>query len=85
MNIEALLDPWSMVIVFGGTLFATLLRCGSSELRAVAHCLGQLRSPRFSYLRARAELAPQVEVIRHDGVLRARPDPSRDATGRSRR
>jgi chemotaxis protein MotA len=78
MNIEALLDPWSLAIVLGGTAFATLLRCGPSEWRALSRCIGQLGTRRFSYVRARAELAPQVEVIRHDGVLRAQPDPSGD-------
>ena len=79
MNLDALFDPWSIAIVVGGTTFATLLRSGSAELRAASHCLLQLRSPRFSFSAARAELAPQVEVIRHDGVLRARPHPSEDA------
>ena len=79
MNIQALIDPASLAIVLGGTLLATMLRSGPAEWRATAHCLGQLRKRHFSYNKARAELAPQVEAICTDGVLHARPEPSGDA------
>jgi len=79
MNLDALVDMWSAIVVIGGTAVATLLRCGFGEMRATLHCLAQLLRRRFSYDRARAELAPQVETIRHDGVMRARPEPSADA------
>jgi len=79
MDINALIDPWSAAVVIGGTALATLLRCGLGELRATLHCLAQLLRRRFSYARARAELAPEVEMIRHDGVMRARPEPFKDA------
>lgn len=78
MNLEALLDPFSGVLVFAGTALATLLRCGLGEMRATVHCVALLARPRFSCARARAELARQVDEIRHDGVFRAQPRPSRD-------
>lgn len=78
MDLNALIDPWSAAIVVLGTALATLLRCGLGELHATVHCLVQLLRPRFKYERSRAELAEQVETIRHDGVLRARPERSSD-------
>lgn len=79
MNFEALVDPWSGALVVAGTALATLLRCGLADLRATIRCLAQLLRPRFTFARARSQLARQVEEIRHDGVFRARPQPSADA------
>ncbi len=78
MRFEALIDPWSVVVVLGGTLATTLLRTGRAEWLATVQVLGQLLQPRFSYARARASVAHQVEEIRHVGVMRAKPKPSSD-------
>lgn len=78
MNLEALVDPVSGLLVVAGTALATLMRCGLGDLGATLHCLAQLLRPRFSCAQARAELARQVEEIRHDGVFRARSEPSAD-------
>lgn len=78
MRIEALIDPWSFAIVLGGTLATTLLRTGRAEWLATAQVVGQLLQPRFSYARARASVAHQVEEIRHVGIVRAQPEPSSD-------
>ncbi|MCP9221231.1 MotA/TolQ/ExbB proton channel family protein [Erythrobacter sp. LQ02-29] len=78
MDFANLIDPTGAAIVLGGTIIATVLRTGRQEWRATAHVLARLTRPRFSYARTRAEIAPQVEGIRNDGVLRARPAPSND-------
>ena len=78
MDFNALIDPWSAAIVVAGTGLATLLRCGLGELRAAVHCIARLPRRRFSYARARAELAGQVKTIRRDGVMRARTEQSAD-------
>ncbi|MBC2665623.1 MotA/TolQ/ExbB proton channel family protein [Novosphingobium flavum] len=73
-----LIDGLSALIVFGGTLLATLLRSGWREsalaLRAALAAFG----PGFSAERTRGELAAQVRAIREDGVLRARRRPVGD-------
>ena len=79
MNLDALFDPASALIVVLGTALATILRCGLGELRATLHCVAQLPRRRFSYARARAEMSAQVEAIRNDGILRARSQPATDA------
>ncbi len=78
MDISALWDPASASIVLGGTLFATALRAGPSGLGATALSLAGLATKRFDYGTARAEIAAEVESIRHDGVLRAQPSNSSD-------
>ena len=66
-----LLDIPSALIVVGGTCLATLLRCGTGDVRAAGQGLAQLVRPRFNAKAVRAELAVQVREIREDGVLRA--------------
>jgi chemotaxis protein MotA len=74
-----LLDGTSALIVFGGTLVATLLRCGWRESAlACRMLLAAFRKP-FSADEARAELVVQVRAIRSDGVIRARPERVGDA------
>ncbi|RXZ66609.1 MotA/TolQ/ExbB proton channel family protein [Pelagerythrobacter rhizovicinus] len=68
-----LLDPLSAAIVLGGTLAATLLRCGWRDARVALHALAQLPSRPFDSARVRAELAAQVQEIGEDGILRAEP------------
>lgn len=79
MDFSALWDPASAAIVIGGTLLATALRAGFADLTATLLVLGGLIRSRFDYPAARAEIAAQVEDMRHDGVLRAEPSKSSDS------
>ena len=67
------LDPVALGIVLGGTLLATLLRCGFAEARMAMCKLGELLCPAFDPLRAKAELARQLRDIASHGYLRAEP------------
>ncbi len=78
MDFMALLDATGAAIVLGGTLLATLLGSGRRELSAMLASLWHLAERPFDYERARAEIARDVEAIRVDGVLRARPMRSSD-------
>lgn len=73
MNPMQLLDPLSAGIVLGGTLAATLLRCGWRDMRAALRVLAQLPTRGFDSRRVRAELVAQVREIGEDGILRAEP------------
>ncbi len=73
MTAIPLLDLPSLALVLGGTVLATLLRCGWADTRLAVHALVQLFSPRFDVVHARAELAVQVQEIEEDGLLRAAP------------
>ncbi len=73
MEFTQLLDPLSAAIVIGGTLAATLLRCGWSETGAALQMLAQVPRRPFDSDRVRAELAAQVREIGQDGILRAEP------------
>lgn len=73
MDIMQLLDPLSAAIVLGGTLAATLLRCGWRDTRAALRALARLAARPFDSTRVRAELAAQVQEIGEDGILRAQP------------
>lgn len=71
MNYLSLLDAPSAVIVFGGTLLATLLRCGWRDCHQAVVQVGLLAQRQFDAEHVRAELAVQVQEIRQDGILRA--------------
>jgi chemotaxis protein MotA len=73
MNVASLLDPVSAAIVVGGTLLATLLRCGLGDCGLALSAIGQIGSRRFDADEARAELAVKVQQIQRDGVLRVQP------------
>ncbi len=73
MNWLTLIDGPSAAIVFGGTLAATVLRCGFTDCRAAIQVLCHLRSEGFDPERVRAELAVQVQEIHRDGLLRTNP------------
>ena len=73
MDFTTLVDGPSAVIVFGGTVFATLLRCGFADLGAALGRVARLPGRRFDAGRARARLAAQVQAIQRDGLLRATP------------
>lgn len=71
VDIMQLLDPLSAAIVLGGTLAATLLRCGWRDARAALRALARLMGRPFDSARVRAELAAQVQEIGEDGIFRA--------------
>lgn len=76
-------EALTVLIVIGGMLLATLLRCGWGQCRAALAALGGLIlspwRPAFDGDRVRSQLAVQVQQIGRDGLLRARPRPSGDA------
>ena len=78
MNLASLLDPAAAAIVVGGTLLATVLRCGVSDCTAALGAIGQLGNRRFDAGEARAELAAKVRQIQSEGVLRVQPTHSGD-------
>ncbi len=73
MNFASLFDPVSAAIVVGGTLLATLLRCGMGDSGRAIAAIGQLGSRRFDAAEARSELAVKVQEIQREGVLRVQP------------
>lgn len=73
MNLASLWDPVSAAIVVGGTLLATLLRCGPADCGLALGALGRLGGKRFDADEARAELAVKVQEIKRDGLLRVQP------------
>lgn len=73
MNPMTLIDGPSAAVVLGGTLVATVLRCGLDDARVTVRALYGLFRPKFRAELARAELAAQVSQIRQDGLYRARP------------
>ncbi|WP_068078149.1 MotA/TolQ/ExbB proton channel family protein [Novosphingobium lentum] len=78
MNPFALLDAQSAAIVVGGTLLATVLRCGVSDVAASVRAVAGLGRRRFRSEQARADLSSQVREICADGLLRAHPRPIGD-------
>ena len=79
MDFSALWDAGGAGIVLGGTLLATLLASGRRELGAAVRAMAALFTRRFDYEQARAEIARDVERMRHDGVLRARAPHTSDS------
>jgi chemotaxis protein MotA len=79
LNLAMLLDLQSALVVVGGTLLATGLRCGVSDSRSAIAAVRALTRSRFSADAARAELAVHVSEIRRDGVLRGEPSHLGDA------
>ncbi|PEQ14724.1 chemotaxis protein MotA [Novosphingobium sp. PC22D] len=61
----------SALIVVGGTLLATILRCGLADTRKALRVLARLPRRRFDAEGTRAELAAQIREIRQDGLIRA--------------
>lgn len=73
MQFANLFDLPSAAIVLGGTMLATVLRCGLTDCRLAIAALGQIGQQRFDAGQAKAELAVQVQEIRQDGLIRAHP------------
>ncbi len=78
MDFAALWNLESACVVLGGTVAATLLRSGRGELGAALGAIAGLGRASFDFAAARAQIAGQVEEIRHDGILRAGPNVSSD-------
>ncbi len=73
MNWQVLLDPVAATIVLGGTLLATLLRCGPTDSALALRQLSKTGTAAFDYEASRARIARQIEIIHREGILRA-PD-----------
>ncbi len=71
MNWINLLDGPSAGIVLGGTVLATLLRCGWRDCGIALVQVSQLGQPGFDAEATQTELALQVQDIHQDGLLRA--------------
>jgi chemotaxis protein MotA len=76
MTIASFVDLPSVAVVVGGTLLATVLRCGFADCRLALAALGRKR---FDAETVRGELAVQVRAIQQDGLLRASPRHSGDS------
>jgi chemotaxis protein MotA len=76
MTIASFVDLPSVAVVVGGTLLATVLRCGFGDCRLALAALGRKR---FDGVQLKAELAVQVQAIQQDGLLRATPRHSGDS------
>jgi|TARA_R100000049_G_C1956066_1_gene111199 chemotaxis protein MotA len=66
-------DPASLGIVLGGTLLATVLRCGLAETRLALAKIAALAARPFDPDRARAQMARQIRGIAKEGFVRAEP------------
>ncbi|MGN6356604.1 MAG: MotA/TolQ/ExbB proton channel family protein [Novosphingobium sp.] len=71
MDFTNFLDVRSFAIVVGGTLIATVLRCGLGDCRRALSAVAAIGRRSFDQDKVRAELAIQVQEIRNDGILRA--------------
>lgn len=71
MDFTNFLDVRSFAIVAGGTLIATLLRCGLGDCQRALSAIAAIGRSGFDQDKVRAELAIQVQEIRNDGILRA--------------
>lgn len=78
MDFENLANPQSLGFVVLGTLVGTLLRCGSSNLRATNSALWKTGRSTFDREQTRALLAYHAACICRDGVLRASDRSSSD-------
>lgn len=83
---RTLFDGTSAVIVVGGTLLGTVLRCGLADTRLATAALVAMARPRFRASHARTALSVHIQEMQRDGVIRAQPfrsgDPEFDeATG----
>lgn len=71
MSLDKLFDPAALLLVVGGTILATLFRCGREEIAHAAQMLRALLRKRFSEQRVRGALAIQAQKISAEGLLRA--------------
>jgi chemotaxis protein MotA len=75
----SLYEGTTLLIVAGGTLLATFLRCGRQDsLATLRQILHVLAGGHLDLEDLRARLARVVQVMVRDGVLRAQPQPTGD-------
>lgn len=85
MTMTLFSDGTAALIVLGGTLLATVLRCGWSDCRVtlvmLGNVVGQTMSPqgRFDGERVRSRLARVLQEITRDGLLRVEPRSTSDS------
>lgn len=76
-NVLSLIDQWfdpvSLAIVLGGTLLATMLRCGLAETRLAIAKVAALVTRPFDPAQAKAEMARQIRSIADKGFHGAAP------------
>lgn len=70
-GVAQLIDPFAACIVVGGSILATCARCGLGSARDAASQIARLPSRRFRYEKERAALAPMVNDIAKNGLIRA--------------
>lgn len=73
MDLVSYADAISAAIVLGGTLLATVLRCGFGDCVAALRALAAITAPRFDGEKMRSRLAVQVQDIRKNGLIGATP------------
>ncbi|MBB3033975.1 MotA/TolQ/ExbB proton channel family protein [Alteriqipengyuania lutimaris] len=71
--IDRWFDPVSLAIVLGGTVLATLLRCGPAQVRLGLGRIARLGRRPFDPARAKAQFSRQLRDIADHGPLRAEP------------
>jgi hypothetical protein len=75
MDLSALFDGTTLGIVVGGTLLATVLRCGRKDVRDTVHTVLRriFAPPRFDPDAVRSGLARAAQDFQRNGPLRANP------------
>ena len=79
MDVMTMIDAPSALIVIGGTVAATVLRCGFADCATVANEFVHLTRRRFNADATRAELASHIQKIQKHGLLSAPPPHFGDA------
>ena len=69
MDLASFTDATSAFIVLGGTLVATVLRCGLGDCAQVMRALAATLHPRFDAGQVRSRLAVQIQDIQRNGLL----------------
>lgn len=73
MDLLSYADATSAAIVLGGTLVATVLRCGFADCLTTLRALAAVMKPRFDGTQTRSRLAAQIQDIRKHGLIGATP------------
>jgi chemotaxis protein MotA len=73
MDLMSFTDATSAAIVLGGTLIATVLRCGFGDCARALRTLAATLAPRFDAARLRSRLAVQIQDIQKNGLISTNP------------
>ena len=84
MDLISFTDATSAAIVMGGTLVATVLRCGFGDCALAWQAMATTARGHFDAGRVRSRLAVQVQDIQKNGLIGARPRRFDDAAGLGR-